>query len=99
MNSTCEQFGEKYTTLDQLRANLGSQLDSILDSPGLALDSRQKFVSEFRKRLMISNKTEIKLFPGIEDLLATVKNQRLRIGIATLKPTSPEIEVVRHFIL
>jgi len=99
LNSTSAHFGDKYTTLDDLRANLGKPLDSILDSLGLAINSRDKFVSEFRKRLMTSTKMQNKIFPGVEELLTSIKSQGLKIGIATSKPTPLAIEVVRHSVL
>jgi len=94
-----EKYGLRVPTFQEMRVFVGPPLHETFHKFGIPLDKCDDAVALFRTRYCTVGKFENIPYPGIRELLETLKAQGHRLFVATSKPEGMAIEVLEHFSL
>ena len=96
---TLERFGLPIPSSDELRAFVGPPLGDSFMKYGVPADRVEEAIAIFRSRYLPIGKFENHPYPGIRELLKTLKDQGHKLYVATSKPEVTAVEVLEHFDL
>ena len=94
-----EHFGLPVPPREEMGVFVGPPLDQTFIQFGVPADKTQEAIAVFRSRYLVTGKFENAPYPGIHDLLDTLKKQGHRLFVATSKPESTALEVLHKFEL
>ena len=94
-----EHFGLPVPSREEMGVFVGPPLDKTFVQFGVSEDKTQEAIDVFRSRYLVVGKFENTPYPGIHDLLATLKRQGHRLFVATSKPETTAVEILHKFDL
>ena len=94
-----EHFGLPVPSREEMRVFVGPPLDQTMIAFGVPADRAQEAVDVFRSRYLVVGKFENSPYPGIHQLLETLKSQGHRLFVATSKPETTAVEILHKFDL
>lgn len=94
-----EHFGLPIPSREEMGVFVGPPLDKTFVQFGVPEDKAQEAIDVFRSRYLVVGKFENTPYPGIHQLLATLKSQGHRLFVATSKPETTAVEILRKFDL
>ncbi len=94
-----EHFGLPVPSREEMRVFVGPPLDQTFIKYGVPADQTDEAIRVFRSRYTTVGKFENFPYPGVADMLQTLKDQGHRLFVATSKPEVLANEVLRHFAL
>ena len=94
-----EHFGLPVPSREEMRVFVGPPLDQTMIAFGVPADRAQEAVDVFRSRYLVVGKFENKPYPGIREVLDTLKKQGYRLFVATSKPETTAVEILHKFDL
>ncbi len=94
-----DHFGIHIEDRTQLRCFVGPPLRESFPKFGVPEDRVEEAITVFRSRYLTVGKFENVPYPGIENLLRTLKAQGHRLYVATSKPESTAVEILDKFAL
>ena len=94
-----EHFGLPVPAREQMRVFVGPPLDQTFIKFGVPADKTDEAIKVFRSRYTTVGKFENFPYPGVADMLQSLKEQGHRLFVATSKPEVMANEVLRHFDL
>ena len=94
-----EHFGLPVPDREQMRVFVGPPLDQTFIKFGVPADKTDEAIKVFRSRYTTVGKFENFPYPGVADMLQSLKEQGHRLFVATSKPEVMANEVLRHFDL
>jgi phosphoglycolate phosphatase len=92
-----EHFGLPVPDRKTMRVFVGPPLHETFVKFGVPEDKADAAVQVYRSRYVTVGKFENVPYPGISDLLETLKNQGHKLLVATSKPEALSIEIMEHF--
>ena len=92
-----EHFGLPVPDRKTMRVFVGPPLHETFVKFGVPEDKAEEAVQVYRSRYVTVGKFENVPYPGISDLLETLKNQGHKLLVATSKPEALSIEIMEHF--
>jgi len=90
-------FGLPVPEREEMRTFVGPPLDHTFMKFGVPADRVSEAIALYRSRYVPIGKFENDPYPGIEELLKTLKAQGHRLYVATSKPEEMSIEILEHF--
>ena len=94
-----EYFGLPVPSREEMRVFVGPPLDQTFIRFGVPADKTDEAIKVFRSRYTTVGKFENFPYPGVADMLQSLKEQGHRLFVATSKPEVMANEVLRHFDL
>ena len=94
-----EHFGLPVPDREQMRVFVGPPLDQTFIKFGVPADKTDEAIKVFRSRYTTVGKFENFPYPGVADMLQSLKEQGHRLFVATSKPEVMANEVLCHFDL
>ena len=94
-----DHFGIHIEDRTQLRCFVGPPLRESFPKFGVPENRVEEAITVFRSRYLTVGKFENVPYPGIENLLRTLKAQGHRLYVATSKPESTAVEILDKFAL
>ena len=94
-----ERFGLPIPSRESLRYFVGPPLHESFIKQGVPADQAEKAVAVYRERYIPIGKFENTPYPGIRELLETLKTEGHTLYVATSKPEQISIDVLEHFDL
>ena len=94
-----EHFGLPVPSREEMGVFVGPPLDKTFVEFGVPADKAQEAIDVFRSRYLVVGKFENKPYPGIHQVLDTLKKQGYRLFVATSKPETTAIEILHKFDL
>lgn len=94
-----EYFGLPIPDRETMRVFVGPPLHETFVKFGVPEDQADKAVEVYRSRYTTVGKFENTPYPGIHDLLKTLKNHGHRLLVATSKPEALSVEIMDRFKL
>ena len=94
-----EHYGLPVPSREEMRVFVGPPLDQTLIKFGVPADQVTEAIAVFRSRYSTIGKFENFPYPGIREVLETLKAQGHRLFIATSKPEQMAVEIVEKFDL
>ncbi len=94
-----EHFGIPVPSREEMGVFVGPPLDLTFSKFGVPEDRLQEAVDVFRSRYLVVGKFENAPYPGIHQLLDTLKKQGHRLFVGTSKPEVTALEILRKFEL
>lgn len=94
-----DHFGIHVEDRTQLRCFVGPPLRESFPKFGVPENRVEEAITVFRSRYLTVGKFENVPYPGIENLLRTLKAQGHRLYVATSKPESTAVEILDKFAL
>lgn len=94
-----QHFGLPIPSREEMRVFVGPPLDQTFIKFGVPEDKAQEAIEVFRGRYKTVGKFENFPYPGIREMLQTLKAQGHRLFVATSKPEILANEVLEHFDL
>ena len=92
-----EHFGLPVPDRKTMRVFVGPPLHETFVKFGVPEDKADEAVQVYRSRYVTVGKFENVPYPGISDLLETLKRQGHMLLVATSKPEALSIEIMEHF--
>lgn len=92
-----EHYNLPIPSREELRVFVGPPLTDTFIKFGVAPEDAVEAVEIYRERFIPIGMYENKLYPGIKDLLETLRTQGHTLCIATSKPESMAREILRYF--
>lgn len=93
-----QHFGIQEKNLEKLYPFIGPPLmDSFERYYGFTEEMAKEAVVQYRKRYTDIGIFECRLYPGVKDVLAQLKQQGYRIGMASSKPEEACRRILEHF--
>lgn len=96
---TFAHFGLPVPSKEELRVIVGPPLRDSLIRFGVQPDDTGKAIEVYRKHYVDHGRYENYPYPGIEQLLQTLKNQGHQLYVATSKPEAMAIEILQYYAL
>lgn len=94
-----EHFGLPVPSREEMGVFVGPPLDKTFIQFGVPADKAQEAIDVFRSRYVVVGKFENTPYPGIHQLLDTLKSQGHRLFVATSKPETTALEILKKFDL
>ena len=94
-----ERFGLPIPPRDSLRYFVGPPLRDSFIKQGVPADRAEEAVEVYRERYIPIGKFENTPYPGIRELLESLKAQNYTLYVATSKPEQMSIDILEHFDL
>lgn len=94
-----EHFGLPVPDRKTMRVFVGPPLHKTFVEFGVPEDKTDEAVRVYRSRYTTVGLFENTPYPGIEDLLKTLKNHGHRLLVATSKPEGMSVQILEHFHL
>ena len=94
-----EKYGLPVPSYDEMRVFVGPPLHETFHTFGVPKEKCDDAVELYRTRYITVGKFENFPYPGIRELLETLKAQGHRLFVATSKPEGQAMEIMEHFDL
>lgn len=94
-----EHFGLPVPSREEMGVFVGPPLDQTFIKFGVPEDRAQEAIDVFRSRYLVVGKFENTPYPGIREVLNTLKKQGHRLFVATSKPETTAVEILNKFEL
>lgn len=94
-----EHYGIAIPSREELRVFVGPPLHDTFLRFGVPADQLENATKIYRSRYIPIGKFENAPYPGIPELLATLKAQGHKLFVATSKPEPMAVEILEHFDL
>ncbi len=95
-----ESFGIQVENLDDLCCFIGPPLlDSFMEFYGMTEDEANRAIAKYRERFSVTGLFENEVYPGIPQLLQSLKDAGKTLLIATSKPAVFSQRILDHFDL
>ena len=94
-----EHFGLPIPKIESMRSFVGPPLKDTFFKYGVPEDRLDEAVSVYRSRYIPIGMFENRPYPGIRELLERLKADGHRLFVATSKPESMSLTILRHFNL
>lgn len=94
-----EHFGLPVPSREEMGGFVGPPLDQTFLKFGVPADKTDEAIKVFRSRYLVVGKFENKPYPGIREVLDTLKKQGYRLFVATSKPETTAVEILNKFDL
>lgn len=94
-----EHFGLPVPSREEMGVFVGPPLDQTFLKFGVPADKTQEAIDVFRSRYLVVGKFENSPYPGIREVLDTLKQQGYRLFVATSKPETTAVEILNKFEL
>lgn len=92
-------FGIAIPSAQEMRKFVGPPLDVTFHQFGVPADKTDEAIAVYRSRYRTVGKYENFPYPGIRELLQTLKEHGHRLFVATSKPEALSVDILRHFAL
>lgn len=92
-------FGLPVPSRQEMRVFVGPPLDQTFIRFGVPSDKTDEAIRVFRSRYTTVGKFENFPYPGVREMLESLKSEGCRVFVATSKPESLANEVLNHFDL
>ena len=92
-----EQLGLSVPPRESMRFFVGPPLHESFPKVGVPEDKVDEAVALYRQRYVPIGKFENVPYPGIREMLETLKAQGHRLFVATSKPEALSVEILEHF--
>ncbi len=92
-----EHFGLPLPDRETMRVFVGPPLHETFVKFGVPADKAEEAVAVYRSRYIPIGKFENTPYPGVEELLQTLKNHGHKLLVATSKPEGMSVEILEHF--
>lgn len=93
-----KDLGVEEPDLDRLEPFIGPPLkDSFMEFYGFDEAQTQRAVAKYRERFEVTGIFENEIFPGIAQMLKTLKERGKKVAIASSKPTELVERILVHF--
>lgn len=102
INCACyamEQMGYPLPPREEMGVFVGPPLWDTFEKFGIPKERTDEAVKIFRSRYVPIGKYENTPYPGIRELLETLKNRGCKLYVATSKPETTAIDILEHFDL
>ena len=90
-------FGLHVPSREEMRVFVGPPLDQTFIRFGVPADQTAEAIRVFRSRYMTVGKFENFPYPGVKEMLETLKSQGHRLFVATSKPEIQAKDILHHF--
>ena len=90
-------FGLPVPPRDEMRVFVGPPLHDTFMRFGVPADKADEAVAVYRSRYVPIGKFENYPYPGIREMLETLRSHGHRLFVATSKPEGVSIEILKHF--
>jgi len=94
-----EHFGIAVPDREALRVFVGPPLEKTFREFGIPADKTDEAIAIYRSRYIPIGKFENTPYPGIREMLQTLRAHGHRLFVATSKPESMSVEILEHFDL
>ena len=94
-----EHFGLPIPSREAMRVFVGPPLDQSFINHGVPADKADEAIRVYRSRYTTVGKFENFPYPGIRELLETLRSQGHRLFVATSKPEGMSVEILEKFDL
>ena len=94
-----EHFGLPIPSREAMRVFVGPPLDQSFINHGVPADRADEAIRVYRSRYTTIGKFENFPYPGIRELLDSLKSQGHRLFVATSKPEGMSVEILEKFEL
>ena len=94
-----EHFGIPVPDRETMRVFVGPPLDKTFREFGVPADRTDEAIRVYRSRYIPIGRFENTPYPGIRELLETLRDRGHRLFIATSKPEGMSVEILEHFEL
>lgn len=94
-----EYYGIEIPSREELRVFVGPPLHDTFLRFGVPADQLENATKIYRSRYIPIGKFENAPYPGIPELLETLKSQGHKLFVATSKPEPMAVEILEHFDL
>lgn len=94
-----EHFGLPVPSRKEMGVFVGPPLDKTFIQFGVPADRAQEAIDVFRSRYLVTGKFENTPYPGIRELLETLRQRGHRLFVATSKPETTAMEILHKFQL
>lgn len=92
-----EHFGITVPDRETMRVFVGPPLDKTFREFGVPADRTDEAIRVYRSRYIPIGRFENTPYPGIRELLETLRDRGHRLFIATSKPEGMSVEILEHF--
>lgn len=92
-----EHFGLPIPSREKLRIFVGPPLNETFLAHGVPADRIEEAIAVYRSRYVPIGKFENTPYPGVRELLETLKTQGHSLYVATSKPEAMSVEILEHF--
>ena len=92
-----EHFGCPIPDREEMRTFVGPPLHESFIRHGVPADKTDEAIRVYRSRYIPIGAYENTPYPGVEDLLKTLKEQGHTLYVATSKPEAMSIKILEHF--
>ena len=92
-----EHFGIAVPDRETMRVFVGPPLDKTFREFGVPADRTDEAIRVYRSRYIPIGRFENTPYPGIRELLETLRDRGHRLFIATSKPEGMSVEILEHF--
>ena len=96
---TLERFGLPVPSKEQMRVFVGPPLHDTFVKFGVPEEKVDEAIAVYRSRYIPIGKFENTPYPGIREMLQTLRAHGHRLFVATSKPESMSVEILEHFDL
>lgn len=90
-------FGLPIPDREEMRTFVGPPLGDTFRRFGVPADRVEEAIAVYRSRYIPIGKFENTPYPGIRELLETLKGEGCRLYVATSKPEGMSVEILEHF--
>ena len=94
-----EHFGLPVPSREEMRVFVGPPLHESFINHGVPADRADEAVQVYRSRYIPIGKFENTPYPGIRQMLETLKADGHKLYVATSKPEAMSVEILEHFDL
>lgn len=94
-----EHFGLPIPPREAMRVFVGPPLHESFIKHGVPADKAEEAIRIYRSRYIPIGKFENTPYPGIRELLETLKTEGYKLYVATSKPEKMSVEILEHFDL
>ena len=92
-------FGLEVPGPETMRKFVGPPLGETFIQFGIPADKVDEAIAVYRSRYMTVGKYENFPYPGVREMLEALKNAGKRLFVATSKPETTSVDILRHFEL
>ena len=94
-----EHFGLPVPSREEMRVFVGPPLHETFVRFGVPKDKAEEAVAVYRSRYIPIGKYENTPYPGIRELLETLRAEGHKLYVATSKPEQMSVDILQHFDL
>lgn len=94
-----EHFGLTVPSREEMRVFVGPPLSETFQKFGVPADKVEEAIAVYRSRYIPIGKFENTPYPGIRELLETLRSHGHKLYVATSKPEGMSVDILEHFDL